>query len=95
MKTSEALKLTKVKLWDGVGPQGGKPHFICWAAANARVAREVKPIVTGLLRPHQTLEEWLRYEQIAMNPWGQPRKMQATRHAWLDHLIAHYKAKGD
>ena len=95
MKTSTALKLTKVKLWDGVEPQGGKSHFICWAAADAKVARKVKPIVMRLLRPHQTFGDWLRYEQIAMNPWEQPRKMQVTRHAWLDHLIAHYEAKGD
>ena len=50
-----------------------------------------------LLGPPYSLERWLtEVHGISYHPFSSEYrdKMQATRHAWIDHLIAHYEAKG-
>ena len=96
MKTSKALRLTKKNLWNGKRYNGGfgNREFICHAAVDAGVGDIVKPIVHSLLDHKASLGTWL--EDNGVNcPWNDMPKLQATRKAWLDHLIAHYEARGD
>jgi len=92
MKTSEALKLTLAHLWDGGYNYRGE-GYICLAAVEAGVGSVVKPIIAKLLGRHATFTAWLLKRGI--NPWRNSRKLQATRKAWLQHLIKHYKSIGD
>ena len=97
MKTSTALRLTKAKVWDGVEwPRAGKSVYICYAAESCSdvVASEVIPIVRELLHPYAHLDTWL-WKKHGIDPFPDRAKEQATRHAWLDHLIAHYESIGD
>lgn len=103
MKTSEALRLAKAELWDGRPSMGPvRKRFICHAADEAGVAHIVRPLLAGLLDGHATLEGWLtahhprrtRARGGFFDP-GLSRTGHRTRHAWLDHLIAHYESKGD
>lgn len=98
MKTSEALRLTKAKVWDGRGdaPPDNRGRFCCLSAdcAGAGVAGIVRPIMEKLLGKYRTLGMWLSSQQ-GIDTFGNTTKLQATRHAWLDHLIAHYESIGD
>ena len=94
MKTSQALRLTKAKLWDGVSPRPeGKAYYGCDAASMAGVYSIVSPILIRLLGGPRTLGGWL-FDRGNYEP-RDTVKMQATRHAWLDHLIEHYEALND
>lgn len=98
MKTSEALRLTKAKVWRGNswGSLENKSRFICFAARRCgpSVTQAVIPIIGRLLGDSFSLEVWLqRHHQIDAR--FDCKKAQATRLAWLDHLIAHYKSIGD
>lgn len=100
MKTSKALRLAKKNLWDGqdLDKAGfGSREFICHAAKDAGplVQSIVCPLVVDLLGHKPSLAIWLEDYGYADTPWRDMPKLQATREAWLDHLIAHYKAKGD
>jgi hypothetical protein len=64
----------------------------------------VKQHIARLIAPHMTLESWLEKNHgIAMKWRGYTErgvrefctKMQETRHAWVDAMIAEFKAKGD
>lgn len=106
MKTSEAFRLTKSHVsttgrthgsskW---GNDDGKEQFICIAAYGLRsggVSRIIKPIIKKLLDGHTTLEDWLDDKHKIHEVHVQCARYQETRHAWLDHLIAHYEALGD
>lgn len=95
MKTSEALELTLAKLWNGRGPyRPTKREYICFAADAAGVLDIVGPIVMVLLGGATTLGEWLTDRGIRGCCYSH-KKLQATRKAWLLHLIAHYKSIGD
>lgn len=60
-------------------------------------------IHTRLGMRYNSLESWLKYEHgVVYSPLFSDKqyddyvtKLQATRHAWLDSLIAEFKAKGD
>lgn len=97
MKTSEALRRAKQLVYGGEGGTGNDYFHICYAATSAGVGHIVCPIIMNLLRPHSSLGAWI-VDKIG-KPLGESqekmRKLQATRHAWLDHLIAHYEALGD
>jgi len=93
MKTSEALRETKKHLWSGVRNEGGR-EFICNAADVAGVARIVKPIINRMIFPSSTFTVWL-FRNGVPDPTGDYPKLQATRRAWLDHLIEHYESLGD
>lgn len=95
MKTSTAFKRTKAQLWDGKGKlQRGSA--VCYAAIQAGddVYDIVSPIIQQLLGGCSYLGSWLRhYHGINVGP--DIRRYQLTRHAWVDHLIAHYESIGD
>lgn len=104
MKTSEALRKTKAGLWNGpCGPNFPPANaYICIAAMRQldyKKSSEVKRLVMGLLNGCLSLGSWLRKKHgINFEDYTEGEyfaKMQATRHAWLDHLIAHYESKGD
>ena len=96
MKTSEALRLTKAKLWDGLGlrPLGFSSSI--QAASRSleylEVYAKVRPVIVLLLYPHFELDMWLF---VRGHDISDTAKLQATRHAWLDHLISHYEALND
>lgn len=67
-------------------------------------ARLAEKIIDKLLGRHCALEDWLIAKGgVPFNYLYSPRsekrrnrqKLQATRHAWLDHLIQHYESIGD
>ena len=85
--------------------RGGKERFVCLALRVARIpnkkAEDCRKIIERLLGDHETLEDWLiangHVDLSHMDQWSDDYviKIQTTRRAWLDHLIAHYQAKGD
>ena len=99
MKTSKAFRLTLWKLWDGVGEQR-KQRYICRAASCAgdSVFRIVEPIISSHFGRYIYLEDWLIEQGIDINDkhgTNNLPKLQATRKAWILHLIEHYESKGD
>ena len=86
-------------------PQTGTQYkHICTAAAKAlesHDAQRVMDVVHKLMSPegHRIgLQDWLfRTHRIYVDPndRDQVQKLQTTRLAWLDHLIAHYTSLGD
>jgi hypothetical protein len=101
MKTSAVFKLAKQHLWDGVGYQWDSPKekficvAICWKTrcSNKDQERTTK-IIQRLLGRHESLEAWLLAKH-RINSTTDQVKLQQTRQAWLDHLIAHYESLGD
>lgn len=64
----------------------------------------VKNMISDRLGDHSTLEDWLEeYHGIKSPDWDADEsefgafvdKMQHTRHAWIDSMIAEFAAKGD
>jgi hypothetical protein len=100
MKTSDVFKAAKLQLWDGVPKNysDDKHSHICLAIEIADVPtkyqRKAQRIVQKLIHPYATLSCWLQNEKH-INPMYKSEKLQVTRHAWLDHLIAHYESIGD
>lgn len=105
MKTSKAFKIARNKLWDGYGTicPPGKERYICYAlTAGGRyrspAVREdflrAERIIMTLLGGYVALELWLAGVH-GIGWYGQTPKLQATRKAWLDHLIEHYESMGD
>jgi hypothetical protein len=61
-----------------------------------------KSVIKNLLGRQITLEDWLlrnghvkHSDLYGKTQFFNRAKMQATRHAWLDHLIQHYESIGD
>jgi len=99
MKTSEAFIATKPWILDGVENNHLKSTYVCIAACDVSIvcAAKVRAVVLPLLDSWSTLENWLEAEH-GIRPSSRAiyiEKMQATRHAWVDHLIAHYQSIGD
>jgi hypothetical protein len=109
MKTSEILRLAKEQLWTGVGRPCLKPKFICHAinrtlgkGTSGEDIFHAKRIVCDLIHPCITLEDWLlrkkhvKHSDLYSGTKSRNRaRLQATRHAWLDHLIQHHESLGD
>lgn len=86
-------------------PQTGTQFkHICTAAAKALEFHDccrVRDIIHDLLSPEGRqigLQDWLEDEHGILPDPGNPEyvlKLQATRLAWLDHLITHYESRGD
>ena len=106
MKTSEAFKIARRHLWSGTGVQRLGTRYCCLVLDNyvedEDVADRCKKIIRSLLDGYETLEDWLiTAEHLPEDYYLSPdediynQKIQATRKAWLDHLIKHYKAIGD
>ena len=91
MKTSEALRKTLDNLWDGWSDRGER--YGCWAAHEAGTKEIVCPILLKLLDGAGSLEAWLKRKGIHVG--HRFVKVQATRDAWLTHLIEHYESIGD
>lgn len=93
MKTSKAFKLTKKFV--SKNEDDDLEQFICIAAIDADVSYKIVPIIENLLDGYYTLSEYVE-EKTGISYFNQDyKKMQKTRHAWLDHLIKHYQSIGD
>lgn len=105
MKTSEALIATKayVRTPESVRKNlfTGNVRYICYAANCLKnpVGRDkVKLAIKQSLNGYGCLETWLQEKHGIQNQKGELEyycQIQLTRHAWLDHLIEHYKSIGD
>ena len=105
MKTSEVLRRVREHLRDG-GHMYWHERYIChtleWLYYDAKTIGDrdrtrVKKLIRNHLDGARSLEHWLDLNhciEITNTPRYKKRIM-ATRKAWLDHLIEHYKAKGD
>jgi hypothetical protein len=102
MKTSAVFKAAKKGLWNGIGEcqEQSKERYIChaiyWRVIDCSYveSRKALKIISLLLEGHDTLEEWL-WAKHRIRANNNTKKLQQTRQAWLDHLIAHYKSIGD
>jgi hypothetical protein len=111
MKTSTVLKRAKTCLTTSSDDCSiDKKTFICYAIDNATgikhssAGERVAAMVQARLRPYTALESWLQgnhnIERIG-NGQGWKKfnayrtKVQQTRHAWVDSMIAEFEAKGD
>jgi len=102
MKTSEIFKAAKKHLWNGIGENREqlKEKYICnaiyWRVEGCSIdeVHYAKKSIALLLEGHETLDDWLQANH-KINGRDDRRKLQQTRQAWLDHLIAHYKSLGD
>lgn len=107
MKTSKALKIVKQHVAKSVGEDGFK--FICHATDAAERlylisytnAVEIKQHICVLLGWCDSLDNWLmHYCNINTSAGGisanqRFNKLQTTRHAWINDMIAYFEAKGD
>lgn len=109
MKTSEILEHAKERLAATHDETSHKEKFICiaiMAAASstklittADVERCVD-IVESRLDGETTLESWLQDRGCIHHHWAlvdlaTRNRIQQHRYAWLDQMIAEFKAKGD
>jgi hypothetical protein len=108
MKTSKILLQAKAFLATNSEELrfSNKMQFICHAVnrvlCHPQRKEALKKIIQGRLNGYTTLELWLLHiHKISIlnvcQPGGKDHydKMQATRHAWLDSMIAEFQAKGD
>jgi len=106
MKTSEVLQRVWVHLGDGKQPMVAHRRFICIAleylyytvgVIGDRDRTRVKKLIHGHLDGACSLEHWLDIHHgiEVKNSRAYRRKIMVTRHAWLAHLIEHYRSKGD
>ena len=97
MKTSQVFIRAKKFLSTGTGSRG-KTEYICYAIDETRCSvgdkEKAKSIIMKLLDNNYTLGTWLENVKGIEND-RRGEKVQETRHAWLDHLIAHYESIGD
>ncbi len=110
MKTSEALKIVKGHVVTALGCPGVS-HICSAASdaylkrkINAEMERRIKDHIRVLLGPFScSLGIWLLLEHkiriVHSDEYEEYikyfNKMQATRHAWIDSMIAEFQAKGD
>ena len=101
MKTSKIFKEALKFLWDGIEPKSKtKGKYVCGCVEHVKhkyiinVDYQIK-IINKLLNDHYTLETWLFHEHLISPTLDNPSQIQATRKAWLEHLINHYESIGD
>jgi hypothetical protein len=103
MKTSEILAKAKKHLWSGTrhNVPEDKFEYICHCVdwlRDVHVADQVrvKDEIESRLTPWSSAKTWLQVQvgEAAVDRAGCVR-LQQWRHAWLDQLIAEFKAKGD
>lgn len=110
MKKSQILRAAKAVLWGGTPPYRGPertPKFVCTAVQrfDSDNARELRVWIMRLLRSDTpqvtTLEGWLSVHHRVNHPNltdelpAYELRMQTTRHAWLDWMIAYWEERGD
>lgn len=64
------------------------------ARAAYKAARIARRHIHNALSPHDTLTDWLR-DNVPEARNASAVQLQAYRLRWLNHLISHFKAKGD
>ena len=105
MKTSTVLGLVKAHLRDG-GYMQSHERYVCyaleWLYYHAKTIGDVdrtrvKRMVRHHLEGSRPLEQWLDLNHCIMttNTPSYKKRIMATRKAWLDHLIEHYRKQGD
>ena len=105
MKTSKVFKIAKKYLNDG-SRYDARPMYICYALGRAEQAGLINFV--DLERTEKIISDLLGYNIGSLGIWLAThhrikywqdirghRKLQQTRHAWLDHLIKHYQSLGD
>lgn len=89
--------------------KAGKEKFICIAIMTAATVTKritvsdidrCRKMIESRLEGFDALEGWLQYKGHLPMEWGlvdraTRDRIQQHRHAWLDMLIAEFKAKGD
>lgn len=101
-KKWEVLQEAKKYLSDG--SDFGKYTFLCHAVSKVygfdpyNLAKRNTPVhhcIMQRLDGSDCLEGWLEEQGIDYySDANRDQKLQATRHAWLDSMIAEFKAKG-
>jgi len=110
-KTSEVFKATKAKVWRGSGKLTGirficlavddlqyaNSNGICITKA---MRDKICRLIDKRLEGRPSLSTWLHHYYPELfngrkSIEAYERKMQQTRHAWLDSLIAEFQSKGD
>lgn len=106
MKTSEVFKRVRAHLREYAPNRAFHTRYVCYAldylyyqakVIGDRDRLRCKRIVWALLDGAQTMEDWL-HKKHGIKMTGTKRyrkKIHATRHAWMTHLIEHYQRKGD
>ena len=100
MKTSKILTKAKKHLWDG--QDNGGITYICTSIDQVRGGSSelqrywAKRVINERLCGYSTAYQWLvkKVGPKSVEAAG-PAARQKWRHAWLDQLIAEFKAKGD
>lgn len=105
MKTSTILIRAKKYLAKNYAESDTKPKYICFAIDVAAIPGKKKEALLKLIQKrlgnHPALESWLRANHGIMQVYPGPLyvayidRMQKTRHAWINSLIAEFQAKGD
>jgi hypothetical protein len=111
MKTSEVFTRAKQHLakdFKETLSGSGKEKFICIAITTAaahckRITDEdverCEDVIKSRMDGEYTLEGWLNdrgcIPEAFLNDHNILDRIQAHRHAWLDQMIAEFKAKGD
>ena len=104
MKTSEIFKESLKFLWNGKGKQRARRSiYICysleWVSNSYNISVEKQlDIIENLLKNYSTLDHWLHIEcgiRVDAHDMDDIIKLQATRKAWVKHLIKHYESIGD
>lgn len=103
MRTSEAFAVVKARMATDRGSVG--EFYVCHAIKFTRgkldydAETRLLRIIEDLLEGEYTLETWLKRRHLktkrSFHTEPDRARMLATRHAWLDHLIEHYKSIGD
>jgi hypothetical protein len=95
-KLSRVFRAAKKILWDGDNYELNT--YICHAIerTNFKLGDQyrAKKVIQNLLEGEVCLEQWL-WEKHRITGSSDDKKIQQTRHAWLNHLIKHYESIGD
>jgi hypothetical protein len=110
-KTSEVFKAAKAKVWNGKTRSPGirficiavddlqycNSNGICITKA---MRDKICRLIDKRLEGRPSLSTWLHHYHPELfngskSIMAYERKMQQTRHAWLDSLIAEFQAMGD
>ena len=103
MNPSEILEAAKKHLWNGYSHSPGTVSYVCSAIDIAvpihtlgvsDSLRKLNYHITDLLDGLGSLSEWL-YREHGIDPYYDTTKMQATRLAWMNDMIAYFKSKGE
>lgn len=88
--------------------ESGHNGFICHALADLRLQKRIKEVdrdrlrdhVRNMIHPYYAYGDWVEknFPRTVQDSWARGTYFsdaRAGRLAWLDHMIAEFKAKGD